>query len=427
MIIPSIDLSQGKAVQLRQGREKILERDDPLALAKEFLRFGEIAVVDLDAVLGKGSNDAVIEEICRIGECRVGGGIRSVKRAREILNMGAEKIIVGTKAFEDHKVNHNFLKELISSVGRERMIIALDSRNGEIVTDGWRSKTGLKFQTVLEETEGYASEYLFTCVEKEGMMEGTNLDVIKELQSKTNLPLTVAGGISFLKEIQSLSELKLNVQLGMSLYTGKISLADAFIASIEWKNGLIPTIAVDKASQVLMLAFSSKESLRTTFKTGKVWYYSRSRRRLWMKGEKSQNTQDFIKIRLDCDGDSLLVTVSQKGHACHRGSYSCFGHREFSLQELYEFLEDRIGNPLPVSYTSKLTFDKVKMKIMEEAQELIEAESNEDVIWASADLLYFLCVWLAKRGVSLESVLKELKRRRRVLNVMNDENLRRRL
>lgn len=419
MIIPSIDLSCGKAVQLRRGREKALERDDPLVLAREFSKFGEIAVVDLDAAFSTGNNDALIRKICQIAECRIGGGIRSIDGARKILSFGAEKVIIATKAFEQNSVNHDFLKVLSSAIGKNRIIIALDSLYGEIVTQGWQSQTGLSFENVLQEVETYASELLFTCVEREGMMRGADIDSIEKLKAATDLPITAAGGISTAGEIEELSRLGVNAQLGMALYSGKISLPDAFIASLQWDKELIPTIAVDTASQVLMLAYSSRESLEKTFETEKVWYYSRSRKELWMKGQTSGNFQKFLKIRTDCDGDALLVTVDQKGHACHTGKYSCFGNKAFSLKELYDVIRERLVNASPYSYTSSLTDEKLKQKIKEEAEELVDVDEKEGIIWEAADLLYFISVLLAKKGVSLDEVFQELKGRRRTLKKDN--------
>jgi phosphoribosyl-ATP pyrophosphohydrolase/phosphoribosyl-AMP cyclohydrolase len=413
MIIPSIDLSQAKAVQLKQGRKKVLETSDVLGKASEFAKFGEIAVVDLDSALGKGQNNDLICKICRFTECRVGGGIRSLERAREILSLGAEKIIISTKAFEGNKVNHEFLKSLNSMISRDRIIIALDSFDGKIVTHGWKSHTGLRFESVLGEIKPYASELLFTSVEKEGLMQGADLKAVKKLRKNTDLRITVAGGISTLEEIQTLSRLEVNVQMGMALYTEKISLPDAFIASLKWDKGLIPTITVDTSSQVLMLAYSSQESLKKTFDTGKVWYYSRSRKSLWMKGEASGNIQTFLKIRTDCDSDALLVTVSQKGVACHTGKYSCFGDRVFSLDELYHVIQKRLSYPSSFSYTSSLTKEKLKQKIEEEARELVEAEKKDEIIWEAADLIYFVTVMLAKNHISFKEIEDELKIRRR--------------
>ncbi|MFP4081134.1 MAG: bifunctional phosphoribosyl-AMP cyclohydrolase/phosphoribosyl-ATP diphosphatase HisIE [Candidatus Aminicenantes bacterium] len=413
MIISSIDLHKGKAVQLKQGRKKMLERDDLLTLAGEFSKFGEIAVVDLDAAFGNGNNDAAIQQICQVAECRVGGGIRSIDRATEILGLGAEKIIIGTKAFEKNRVNHQFLKSLCSVIGKNRVVVAIDSFEGEIVVHGWQRRTGLNFETVLKEVENYTSEFLFTCVEREGMMKGTDFGLIKDLRAATDLPITAAGGISALHEIEKLSRLGVNVQLGMALYTEKISLPHAFMASLRWDKDLIPTVTVDTGSQVLMLAYSSRESLGRTFETGRVWYFSRSRNKLWMKGETSGNFQKFLKVRTDCDGDALLMTVDQKGNACHTGTYSCFGNKAFSLKELYDVLLDRMKNPSPESYTSSLTEKALGKKIMEEAEELAEARKKEEIIWETADMLYFISVLLAKKDVPLDAVFQELKLRRR--------------
>ena len=158
-----------------------------------------------------------------------------------------------------------------------------------------------------------------------------------------------------------------------------------------------------------MLAYSSKESLERTFETQKMWYFSRSRNKLWMKGESSGNIQDFIRLKADCDGDALLSTVRQKGSACHLGDYTCFGEKEFSWTELYDVIRNRLENTPGGSYTATLTDKKLKEKIMEEAKELVEADKEDEIIWESADLLYFMTVLLAKNEVRIDDLLAELK------------------
>lgn len=413
MIIPSIDLMDGKAVQLRQGREKVLERDDPLELAEEWDRFGEIAVIDLDAAMGKGSNGEVIGEICKRAECRVGGGVRSVQRAVELVSHGAVKVIVGTRAFENDSINHSFLDEVSSAVGRERLMIAVDAVEQEIVTKAWRHRTGLLLFDVLPDLERYASAFLFTCVEKEGMLQGTDMETIRRLARSTENSLTVAGGVTSQEEAVALAIMGLDAQLGMALYTGQIDLVEGFIESLNWKADLLPTITCDHEGQVLMLAYSSKESLRRTFETGSMWYFSRSRDRLWNKGETSGNVQRFVRIRADCDRDAVLATVEQKGVACHLGSYSCFGEKRFTLEELSGVVKDRLARPQPGSYTATLTTDLVREKLLEEAREVVEAEGQEHTVHEAADVLYFLVALLARSGVELDDVMYELRRRRR--------------
>ena len=329
MIVPSIDLMGGKVVQLKQGREKMLEVEDFLSLAKKFDRCAETAVIDLDAAMGRGGNLNIIKEVLKVAECRVGGGINSVEKARDLLALGATRVIIGSRAFEHDRVAHDFLKSLERSVGRNRLIIAIDSREREIVTKAWTHGTGLKLLDTVKELEPYASEFLFTCVEKEGCLKGTDLETIRELKKATGNSLTVAGGITTLDEVRELASLGVDCQLGMALYTGKFTLEEAFIESLDWKGGLVPTITQNEDGKVLMLAYSNKESLGKAFETGRMTYYSRSRKKLWTKGETSGNYQELVRLRADCDGDALLATVRQKGPACHTGKHSCFGHNKF--------------------------------------------------------------------------------------------------
>ena len=372
-----------------------------------------MAVIDLDAAMEQGSNIELIKEILKFCECRVGGGIRDIETARELISLGAKKIIVGSKVFENDEINYDFLKELSIKIGKERIVVAIDSINKEIVTRGWKHKTGLQVFDVIRSIERYTNEFLFTCVEKEGLLQGTDVKTIKKLLKLTDKKITVAGGITSIDEIKELAKMGVNIQIGMAIYTGKIDPAEAFIESLNWKEDIIPTIVQDKNGQILMLAYSNKESLRKTFESNKMWYFSRSRNRLWLKGETSTNVQDLIKIRTDCDRDTLLATVKQKGYACHEGTYSCFGDKKFNLYELYDTVKDRIENPKPGSYTSKLSFDLLKEKILEEAREVIEAKSRDEIIWEISDILYFLIVFLAKNGVEIDDILFELNRRRK--------------
>ena len=414
MVVASIDIMQGKVVQLKQGQEKVLERDDAVALAQEFDRYGEIAVIDLDAAMGKGDNVQLVQELLQYGEFRVGGGIRTVERAKELVTLGAKKVIIGSQAFEHNGINHVFLQELVTAVEQSRIIIAVDSLERKIVTRGWKHQTDIPLLEAVKELEQYTSEFLFTCVEREGTMKGADFDQIRELKQATNRQITVAGGIATLEEVIETAKLGTDVQLGMALYTGKIDLGEAFIECLNWdKADLMPTITQDENGQMLMVAYSKKESLKKTFETGKMTYFSRSRQQLWTKGETSGHVQKFLRIRADCDQDAILVTVKQSGSACHRETYSCFGDRKFTLQELHGVLQERIQANTQGSYTASLTAETLRGKISEEAQELIEANTKDEIIWEAADLLYFTTVLLAKEGVSVDEVFAELARRRR--------------
>lgn len=413
MLIPSIDLMDGRAVQLRQGREKILEHDNPLQLARDFNRVGEVAVIDLDAALDQGQNNELLAQIFPLARCRAGGGIRTPERARELINMGAEKIIIGTRAFSAGGINKEFLNDLRKILAPEQIVIALDVREGKVQTHGWTRSTGMTLEQVLPPLREYAGEFLVTCIDREGTMTGTDMDLLNRATDLAPGRITAAGGISSLEQIQKLSRREIKIQLGMALYSGKISLEEAFIATLNWDQGLIPTISRDRHGQVLMLAYSSRESLLQTLKTNKMCYYSRSRKKLWTKGETSGHFQELISLRSDCDGDALLATVDQSGSACHQEKYSCFGSRTFSPSLLQDIIQSRLENAPPQSYTASLDGPGVREKIREESEEIIMADDRDNLTWEAADLLYHLLVLLSQEDVDWMEVLTELKRRHR--------------
>jgi phosphoribosylformimino-5-aminoimidazole carboxamide ribotide isomerase len=223
VIIPCIDLMDGKVVQLIQGREKALEGGSPLEMLARFAAFPQIQVIDLDAALGtnqgKGSNDALVELIASRAIARVGGGVRSGARGRALIAQGAYRVIVGTAAFDREK-----LTEIADAVGPDRLIIALDSKAGKVVTHGWQEATDFTAEEVVRQLEPYCSGFLCTFVDKEGMMQGTDLDWFRRLRAATSHELTAAGGITTIDEIQELHKLGIHAALGMAIYTGRLNL-----------------------------------------------------------------------------------------------------------------------------------------------------------------------------------------------------------
>jgi phosphoribosylformimino-5-aminoimidazole carboxamide ribotide isomerase len=403
MIIPSIDLMNGKAVQLKQGVEKVLERSDVLELAKYYGRFGEIAVIDLDAAVGNGNNEELIKKICKIADCRVGGGIRDVEKAKRIFSYGAKKVIIGTAA------NEEFLKKL----PKDKVLVAIDSKDGKVTTHGWTKSTDSTPLEFVKRFHNLCSGFLYTIVEKEGMMGGTDLEAIKEIRNATTKELVAAGGISTVEEIVELQKLNINTQLGMCIYTGAVSLEDAFCQSLDFekRHGYIPTIVQDvDTMQVLTLAYSTLESLKQALSTGKGTYFSRSRMKIWVKGETSGNTQQLCSARFDCDRDALLFTVKQKGNACHLGKYSCFGDKRFTINELYSLLLDRKRLMPDNSFTTKLFQDEffLKRKIMEEAFESVNFEQGDGLGWEIADLTYFLLTFMVMHDLTPQDILNNL-------------------
>jgi phosphoribosyl-ATP pyrophosphohydrolase/phosphoribosyl-AMP cyclohydrolase len=435
MVIASIDIQGGKVVQLRQGAELVLQREDAPGLAKEFDLYGEVAVIDLDAAMGKGNNLEMIKPLLRMADCRVGGGIRSPEQAGELVSLGAKKIIIGSNAFRDpsrkgagiaggeFKVNTEFLEAMSKKIGRERLIIAVDSRNGEIVVDGWKTSTGLTLIEAAIEVAPYAAELLFTCVEREGTMTGVDLERVKLLKkalsglNSKECSITAAGGVTTLEEVESLAALGCDVQLGMALYTGKINLADAFRRSLNWKKGgtprsMLPVIAQSRDGQVLMAGFADDEAISETFKRGQLCFHSRTRGELWMKGEHSGNTLKVLRLRADCDRDAILAIAEPAGPVCHTGAWSCFRtDRKYTWEYLQSIIAGRFRNPKPGSYTATLDDDLVREKVLEEAEEICTAKTHDEIVWEAADLLYFTTALITRAGVSVEEVLDELDRR----------------
>ena len=407
MVIASIDIMQGKVVQLRQGSEKVLERDDAMALAADFDRYGEIAVIDLDAAMGKGENVEMMKALVKRAECRVGGGIRTVEKAKEFIALGAKKVIIGSTAFENNQINHAFLQELVKAIGRPRIIVAVDALEGKIVTRGWKHQTDLPLFDAVKQLEPYASEFLFTCVEREGTMKGANFDQIRELKRSTKRLITAAGGVSTVDEIRQIAEIGADVQLGMALYTGKVDLAEAFVECLNWKTDLLTAVTQDEAGQVLMVAYCNKEALKKAFATGNMTYFSRSRQKLWTKGETSGHTQRLVRMRADCDRDALLVTVKQTGAACHNDTYSCFGDQRPTLQDLYA------AESAAIQANAARSEAQIQEQLRRAADEFNKAAAPESVLMTAADVFDGMTALLAKRGVNVEEVLAELGRRKR--------------
>jgi phosphoribosylformimino-5-aminoimidazole carboxamide ribotide isomerase len=225
MIIPCIDLQGGKAVQLVRGRKLALSIDDVLGLLERFRDYPILHVIDLDAAMGTGSNGRWIKILSLRAKMkiRVGGGIRSVARAEKILSWGAEKIIVGSAAFHDGQIAHEFLHRLRARVGCRKVILALDTERGQIVVRGWRQRLKLYPADVIPQLEPYCSGFLCTFVDNEGTMNGTDLSWFRKLRRITEKPITAAGGIRSHKEVRALEKLGMNAAVGMALYLGKLS------------------------------------------------------------------------------------------------------------------------------------------------------------------------------------------------------------
>lgn len=405
MIHPSIDLLGGDVVQLRGGDpdDCRVRLSDPVEVARRLARHGELAIIDLDAALGRGDN---LELICRLAgefECRVGGGIRDHARADRLLRAGARKLIVGTCA----------TPEFLANYPRERMIVAVDARGGQVVTEGWTAGTGDDPLARARRLAPWCSEFLYTLVDREGGMGGIDMEAIAALVAATDNRVVAAGGIATLDEVVALDRMGASCQLGMAIYSGAMDLGEAVCALLDWQKnaGLLPVVVQDDCGQVVMHAWTDRAGLLRTLASGEATYFSRSRQTTWRKGATSGHVQHVQRVRYDCDRDTLLFEVIQRGQACHLpDQYSCFGEQHFGLKRLEAVLRDRAATADAGSYTRRLYDDPalLRAKILEEAAELVEAEEEREVIWETADVIYFAMVNLVARGIPLARMEREL-------------------
>ena len=224
MLIPSIDLQDGRIVQLVQGERLAIEATDPEPWIERFSRFPRVQLIDLDAAKGKGHNEPLVTMICGRLPCRVGGGIRSVERARAVLGAGAQAVIVSSALFRDGEVDVEFARRLAEEVGADRVIAAVDSRDGHVVIHGWRTPLPVTAVDAVRALEPYCAEFLYTHVDTEGLMGGTDVGAILAVRGATARRVTAAGGITTREEIERLHAEGVDAVVGMAIYTGRLSL-----------------------------------------------------------------------------------------------------------------------------------------------------------------------------------------------------------
>lgn len=404
MIVPSIDIVSGSTVQLVGGETHALDAGDPMPILQRFSRVGEVAVVDIDAARSEGDNREIIERMARVAPIRVGGGIRSADTALDWLDAGVDKVIIGTAANED----------LVSRLPSERVIVALDARNREVLTHGWRESSGYELLESVKRFRGLCGGFLVTFVEREGRMEGTDLDLAhRVVEAAGDSRVTIAGGVTTAREVAVLDELGADAQVGMALYAGRLGLGEAFAAPLvsDRPDGLWPTVVVDEHDTALGLVYSSLESLKQAIDTGRGVYQSRSRG-LWVKGETSGATQELLDVSLDCDRDAIRFRVRQDDAFCHEGTRTCWGE-DRGIGRLERRIRSIAHGRPSGSNTVRLLDDHrlLDAKLAEEVAELTAADA--DVRAEAADVFYFVLVKSVAADVSVEEIETILDRRER--------------
>jgi phosphoribosylformimino-5-aminoimidazole carboxamide ribotide isomerase len=226
MLIPSIDLKGGAVVQLVQGERLAIRDDDVQKWVRRFERFEKVQLIDLDAAMGTGDNLPLVRHIAGSLRCRVGGGIRTVERARDVLTAGARQIIAGSSLFKNGAVDIEFARALSDAIGAASVIAAVDSKGGRVVIHGWKTALPLTAVEAVRVLEPYCAEFLYTHVDSEGLMGGTSMEAIRAVREATVRRVTAAGGITTQQEIDELDAMGVDAVVGMAIYTGTLSLRE---------------------------------------------------------------------------------------------------------------------------------------------------------------------------------------------------------
>jgi phosphoribosylformimino-5-aminoimidazole carboxamide ribotide isomerase len=223
MLIPSIDLMGGKIVQLVQGEKKALEFDNFDYWIERFSKYPLVQVIDLDAARGMGNNRQIVNQIVQRLNCQVGGGIRNLENAQEILEAGARRVILGSSLIKDAKINTEFAATLANAIGPTALVFALDSRSGRVAIDGWRKETAVTAFDMIRALEPFCETFLYTNIDTEGLMGGIPMETVSAIRQATSRRLIVAGGITTQQEIDDLDALEMDAVVGMALYSSKLS------------------------------------------------------------------------------------------------------------------------------------------------------------------------------------------------------------
>ncbi|MDY0000151.1 MAG: phosphoribosyl-ATP diphosphatase [Polyangia bacterium] len=407
MIIPALLLSSGRAVVLEaDGGDRVLP-EPPLGLARVLSRYGELAVLDLDAERGTGDNLELLCQICRKAECRAGGGIKDEARGDALLRAGARSIMVGVDTGE----------ELLSRFPRRKVLVVMDIQAGRVVRKGSQGDSLSDPVELAVRMRGSCGGFVYSLAGNRSSMEPSEMERLEALRSR--LPdhsLTVVGGVRRSEDVRSLDHLGVDAQVTFGESAEELDLAEclAAVPDFDKAGGLLPVIVQDAAGQVVALHQTNQEGLIASLRTGQATYWSRVRGGLWIKGEGSGTPQDLLTIRISGNRDALLYAVEQTGAADSRGRYSAFDEMSYNLHRLEQVLRKRLVADDPRrSYSSAMLADRegVRRQILEEARALGASKTLEEVRWETADLIYYLLLNLVQEGLSLDDILRELRGR----------------
>ena len=470
-IVPSIDILDGKIVRLENGKfnKKQIYNINIEELLDKYKCFNLLHIVNLNGAKGE-YNEKNIILIKRIiqkfkGKIQLGGGIRTREDVNFWLNNGVNNVVIGTLCINNIEETKNIIKEF----GKEKIVLAIDCVNKDDrfipKINGWKefcykkkedtnAKTNnkkLKYDIFyyLNEYKDTAEHFLITDICRDGMLMGTNIDLYKIIRQKfPNFKIQASGGVFDIEEVLKLKNIVNFAIIGKSIYETNIlnDIKDysnkkneikatenklnklelkRILNNINWEkvNGLVPVIIQDvNTFEVLMLGYCDKKALELTFETGKMHFFSRTKQRIWMKGEQSGNILNIIKLCLDCDNDTILAFVKPTGNTCHNGTKTCFNERVNFLSELEDIISNRIDKKdIENSYVAKLFnkgLNKIAQKVGEEATETIISalnESDERFLEESADLIFHFLLLLKIKNFNFSDIIRILKKRNKLM------------
>jgi len=213
---------EGKVVQLVQGSRKALEFDNLQEWIDRFSKYPLVQVIDLDAAMDRGNNHDLVREIARQISCQVGGGIRTIDSARATLQLGAQRVIIGSSLISEGTVNTTFARQISEELGPDKLVFAVDSRGGYVSIKGWQEATQIKAADMMRVLEPFCSAFLYTNIDTEGMLKGIPLDVVRDLRDATSRRLIAAGGIRSQEEVDALDAIGVDAVVGMAIYRNLI-------------------------------------------------------------------------------------------------------------------------------------------------------------------------------------------------------------